>query len=803
MTNKFTLAFILLCFSALFSFKAVGQLKPVIAKSTDELYPWEQERQGLLDSRDMVLLYGGGSHRNYAWDDARIAPYVTYVDKEGNENWLFDNYLMLEIYDGDRASYGYGYKDTPANQADWKRLVDYFFQQNIALGALNKAVKNATYRIGQPKTKRKITIGIPEPIKSLTNWGSVKTGQILNFANDADRIQACIWYIDYVRQKFSEANFDYLELSGFYWIAETTIRTEAIVPTVGMYLNALKYGFNWIPFFEATDSKRWKELKFNFAYLQPNYFFKEPLITDRLEKACSTAVANNMDMELEFDERILTKQNAWHNRLENYMEAFKRYGIWENKRIAYYQGGRALYELSVSADAVDNAMYHKFCQFVVGRSPSQKVAVDTNWSFSNAANPSNSPNLPGTQTPLMPVNSSTRNFAVGKMNGEDRVFLFTREGDKKAKVLVYDATNGSYVKSLNTGNVVAAINVGNILPIGGGGLTVDGKLLLSNVVGPSGSSDYFNFKIYAWDDENQAQPEVVINYYTRTKYPTGRFGDKLTITGSYSDGTARIYATNKIVGYSNILCWKMISDNTNPGKFVFNQTPEELFPVLGKSIQSSICPNNDGEFYYKESERPLIKYNHLGDSIGVSATNTIRDWGTSLSFVGKDGNDDILAYFKYRSKATNPVEPVQERVDLLRVRGGNLATAEIIASTPTLGAEYNLNGWCDVVARKSNNDVEIFALSASNGFGKFTVKDVFSITSTTPVSNATMRCKQFPDRIMIEDIQLRSISMYSITGQLIRTQYYQNFIETNQLKGFYILNIQSVDGKKQAIKVLI
>ena len=271
MVKKFQLAFILLCFTALFGFKAVGQLKTVAALSTDELYPWEQEREGLLDSKDMVLLYGGGSHRNYVWDDARIAPYVTYVDKEGDESWLFDNYLMLEIYDGEDAAYGFGYKGPPATQADWKRLVDYFFQQNIALGALNKAVKNATYRIGQPTAKRKITIGIPEPIVSLTNWGSVKNGEILNFANDADRIQACIWYIDYVRQKFSEANFDYLELSGFYWIAETTIRTEAIVPTVGMYLNALKYGFNWIPFFEATDSKRWKELKFNFAYLQPNY----------------------------------------------------------------------------------------------------------------------------------------------------------------------------------------------------------------------------------------------------------------------------------------------------------------------------------------------------------------------------------------------------------------------------------------------------------------------------------------------------------------------------------------------------
>ena len=193
----------------------------------------------------------------------------------------------------------------------------------------------------------------------------------------------------------------------------------------------------------------------------------------------------------------------------------------------------------------------------------------------------------------------------------------------------------------------------------------------------------------------------------------------------------------------------------------------------------------------------------MGDSIGVSPYNTLRDWGTSISFVGKDGEDDILAYFKYRSKVTSPVEPVQERVDLLRVRGGNLATAEIIASTPSLGAEYNLNGWCDVVARKSNNDVEIFALSATNGFGKFTVKDVFGITSVTSVKNTPLHWKQLPDRIIIDDIQVSSISLYSITGQLIRTQHHQNFIKTDELKGFYILNIQPVNGKSQTAKVLI
>lgn len=768
----------------------------------DTLYEWEKYRTGWSGCRDLVLLYGGGSHRWYEWDDQRIVPYVTATDEAGNEKWLFDSYLFLEIKDGANASFTTGFDAPPANQADWKKLVDYFFQKTRAMGALNKAIGNAILRIGLPEQKHKIVIGIPEPIKTQTSWGSVKEGEILNFANAGDRVAACKWYVDYVRRKFNESGFNHLELEGFYWIAEEASNSRILAPVVGEYINSLNYSFNWIPYFNSPGWMDWRTLRFNYAYLQPNYFFKEPLVESRLDAACTNAISNGMDMEMEFDERILSKNNAWHARLDNYIEAFTRYGIKDNRRIAYYQGSKALYELSVSTDSADKAIYRKFCNFVLSRKSGGRVV--TNWMFSNAARPANVPVLPGTAIPLMSAGSgSTRNMAVGKMNSNDRVFLFTREGNGHAKVLIYDAETGAYVDSLRTGKRIAPTGQGNLVSLGDGDLTEDGKLLVANVVGPKSGQDCYQFKVYRWDHELQNEPQLAIEYYTGTHYSGGRFGDKITLTGSCSDGSACIYATNKSMGYSAVLKWSMRPDPANPSKFIFNNSPDALFPVFGKSIQSSLCVNGVGEYYYKESERQIVKYSAQGDSVDVSLPALVRRWGTSVKYIGNIGNDDILAYFRYRSRPLTPDEPVQERVDLLYVPEGKISNAWLIATTPSLGAEYNLNGWGDVAGRRVGNDAELFVLSATNGIGKFTIHDVFTLTETGIERISGYKIVQTSDVLTIEGDDPEMLEVYDVCGKLIQRATGTPHISTSCLKGIYLLRITGRSKQAETVKIRI
>jgi len=118
------------------------------------MYAWEQSRGGILSFSDLVLCYGGSSHRTpYRWDKQRFAPFVTYTDKQGKEHWLFDSFLAIEFQvtssiDSKPYSYMVGLKLTSAAKPQWQELIDYWFDKDNGINALEEAVKEAAQRMG-------------------------------------------------------------------------------------------------------------------------------------------------------------------------------------------------------------------------------------------------------------------------------------------------------------------------------------------------------------------------------------------------------------------------------------------------------------------------------------------------------------------------------------------------------------------------------------------------------------------------------------------------------------------------------
>ncbi|MGN1245311.1 MAG: DUF4855 domain-containing protein [Muribaculaceae bacterium] len=328
---------------------------------------------------DMVLLYSGGNHRVMKWNAAECAPNVSYVDEAGKEHWLFDSFLLLEIYSGlgkDDVEYAQGYHHYPASKADWKRLLDSYCAATTGIGGLNEAIGNAIARIGKPEKKHGVVIGIPQPIISeplehdtlRNDWGLLDNGVKPDFANAGHCIEAVRWYIDYAVAAFEKMNYENVKLEGFYWIAEHDSDTHTIIPAVSGYLVERGYSFHWIPFFGAHGTEQWKELRFTKAFLQPNYFFSKEPIEGRLDVACRTAIGLDMGMEIEFDEMVLKScSDCRADRLRLYMDKFREYGIWADKDIAYYIGSHALNSLYDSADAADRRLYLDFCRFVSSR----------------------------------------------------------------------------------------------------------------------------------------------------------------------------------------------------------------------------------------------------------------------------------------------------------------------------------------------------------------------------------------------------------------------------------------------------
>ena len=357
-------------------------------------YPWER-RAGRPTASDAVLCYGNSHHRNpYLWDERRFEPYVTYVDEQGREQWLFDGFIFLESQDMDRPDKrNYTYmtgvlrdQGLAAGKEQWQELIDYFFAEGNCIDALDKSVAEAERRIGRAPTRRRVVVMLPDPVihrmyadttATTVYWGELD-GRKLDFSRNEDRIAACKWYIDSVRRLFDKADYRYVELAGFYIVSEDLAtpgdgwnpelkRWEEVIPEVAEYLHALNESLCWIPYNRAAGYRNWKRFGIDYAYMQPNYFWdnkgEKPL-----SRFFSDIKANDLAMEFEFDDALLEKtagSEVYRRRLREYMDGAKEHGIYGRKPLAYYHGQNTLYELSVSAAAEDRKLYHEFCRFVL------------------------------------------------------------------------------------------------------------------------------------------------------------------------------------------------------------------------------------------------------------------------------------------------------------------------------------------------------------------------------------------------------------------------------------------------------
>lgn len=370
-------------------------------KAGAQMYSWEKSRNGILSYTDMVLCYGGSHHRTpYLWEKNRFEPFVTYVDEQGKEHWLFDSFLCIEFQsssrpDGKYYAYmlglmkDYGFS---AGKAQWQELIDYWFKQDNGVNALEQAIGDAAARLGAPPAKRKVIMIIPDPIiykvfdgkgngtgdpKSTTYWGQLN-GRQMDFASADDRLAAYKWYVDLVRKKFDLANYQYVELAGFYIISEELAspddgwnyelkKSDEIIPPLSKYLHSVNESLCWIPYNRAAGYKRWSQFGVDYAYMQPNYFWDEKG-EKPLSRFFTDISANNLAMEFEFDEALLegkTGCDSYKARFRAYMSGAKQNGVYGRKPLSYYHGTNAFYDLSKSLAAKDRELYHEFCQFVI------------------------------------------------------------------------------------------------------------------------------------------------------------------------------------------------------------------------------------------------------------------------------------------------------------------------------------------------------------------------------------------------------------------------------------------------------
>lgn len=318
--------------------------------------------------RDLALIYQGGGQR-IPWTEEQITPYVVHKFANGKKDWLFDGFLFLEFADMPECNLAPGYRGKrDARKEDWQRYLDRMFEKGKALDALNSAIETQKAEIGDPGFKHKVVITQPTPLPHQKDWGEID-GRQLDFDKVEDAKLACQWYLDQLTERFANAGFNNLELTGIYWVDEDMWHLDGFTKHISPYIHSKGLQFVWIPYFKAKGFEKWRELGFDIVYHQPNHFFDKRIPDSQLDEACSLARHHGMGVEFECDENALSQkgENCTRERMNAYMDAFWRHNVFTDAAIAYYTGSHLLLDFVENPSPENQQIMDRLATIIVDR----------------------------------------------------------------------------------------------------------------------------------------------------------------------------------------------------------------------------------------------------------------------------------------------------------------------------------------------------------------------------------------------------------------------------------------------------
>lgn len=404
-------------------------------------------------------------------------------------------------------------------------------------------------------------------------------------------------------------------------------------------------------------------------------------------------------------------------------------------------------------------------------------SADPTWTriWENSATLSTNPAYIGTA-------NNVRGMGVGTFESEKVVVIPTREGATAVKVL--KASDGTEWKSLN----VTGIS-GGTFAISDAGVTTDGKILVANMVMSAAAV----FKVYRWDNSTSA-PTIAISY---TLDAAHRIGDHITVKGSISDGTAKVYAmsTALVSSKATIFRFDMVSDGN--GGYVFNNTPTIITnQIAATGGYSSVDLMADNKYVYKYNGSQMIKLNADGTIPSPAETSSsaiIATGGNSVRFLmnrpainaGVDPDTAYIAYFRYGVG--------QERANIVKFPNSllNSVATAVCTYLPVLGTNSNTNGAGRVaIDDLTATSVNLYVLSCNNGIGKYAITWPTTPTSTFNTYQ-TVRITKSSSIIKVEDVENPSIELINSLGQKIKSISNKNELNIEGIKGVFIIRIKA------------
>jgi hypothetical protein len=310
------------------------------------------------------------------------------------------------------------------------------------------------------------------------------------------------------------------------------------------------------------------------------------------------------------------------------------------------------------------------------------------WSLSAAGG-----NLPSW---FSPTGSTERGMTVGVVDGEPRLLVVSRSSGTQLKVL--NASNGDQLSNYNTSGTSGGTYI-----LSDAEASDDGRIFAANLTIDALTNP---FKVYMWENET-VSPQVVLNF--TSDIATVRLGDKFTVVGSYTAGTAQIYAAQ--ASSNRIFKWSMANG-------VFNPVPKiiTLQGTTNIGFTPAVYPkgldSTDNIYVNATTIRPR-EYTQAGVLVAEAPSSAVASTSSAMKYF-KSAQQQYLIVFQHGLN--------NENAKVLEVSGG-LATPIVVETSPTLGTNANTVGTSgDVAYRKYQPGVYIYyVMSTNNGLGAYQI----------------------------------------------------------------------------------
>lgn len=347
--------------------------------------------------RHMVLVGGNMTHE---WRKEDFMHYVTHLSSNGQpDDWMFDTFTLWHFksprggflysdinigssMNGEGDFYAVPAPD-PGTRDDWEAVLNWYFEEGIFIQALDSAIEEAVQLLdGPPEYKRNLVVTIPYPGPLQTQFGKID-GKKLNFSiagqnldkATRDRLRACQWFIDEVSARFAAGNYKHLNLLGFYWTFESVHKSwdvddHWLLKELHKYVREKNQCLFWIPFYSSYNVHLlddYQKYYFDGAFLQPNYMFYRDI--QDVNEAADAARDRGAGIEMEFyttlDEPIGVQKERLQ-RFDRYLAGGIEFGYMTESACAWFDGGKAIYQLYYHEDPRERAYYDKIYQFIRG-----------------------------------------------------------------------------------------------------------------------------------------------------------------------------------------------------------------------------------------------------------------------------------------------------------------------------------------------------------------------------------------------------------------------------------------------------